>query len=519
MKYIKTYNESIKHLLKPKSEDDIKIELDKMDSYSKLIKGCEYDMLWLVKQSLKEGVDPSVNFNIAIETACESGSEEVVEFLLNDERVDPTIHKNSCVYLSSINGHVNILKLLLKDKRVDPSDDGNVALWETFENYSDNGYNDERYADIIRLLVNDKRVRNRLTKDDYKELWDNVNLDKPISESIRHLLKPKSEEDILKSSKNLSPEDKLEKGCRYNIPWLVKQALEEGVDPVDHSNLLVILSQYGYLEIVKILLADKRMDPTCYENSPIAYAYFKNHIDIIKELLKDDKVRNSLSKIDLERYEKKVSSLNESINVSKYDWEYSRINNKVGNLYYASKYKLSMINLYELSKSLIDFNEKETMLMTIITISILTKENKEKIKKLFELASSYNITQKDIDNLVNKFTTIKNIFKIVASKYEIVINDMSDLLVNTNLLIPFINVLISLIEQQKLNIDILSKPLEEIQKELGEEKYKLMFNRIERKLEIMLLNNSKFKDVKYTEPYRKSHEFKPIHIRTKKITL
>jgi hypothetical protein len=46
-----------------------------------------------------------------------------------------------------------------------------------------------------------------------------------------------------------------------------------------------------------------------------------------------------------------------------------------------------------------------------------------------------------------------------------------------------------------------------------------MFDRIERKLSIMVSNTSKFKDVKYTEPYRKSHELKPIHMRTKRITL
>lgn len=377
---------------------------------------------------------------------------------------------------------------------------------------------------------------------------------KTYNESIKHLLKPKNEEDVLKTINKLTPKEKLYKACTYGILSVVKEAIEkDGVDPsisrnepleiaCEHGNIEIVkylltfdsvdpstdrnstvisAAMYGYEDLLKLLLKDERVDPSDNYNRALKKAKQHKHYNIVKILLDDDRVINRLKEDDeLSFYIwMKNENVNESLNVSKYEWEYSRINNKVGKLYYTSKYKLSVANLYELSKLLTNFSEKETMLMVITTISILTRENKEKVSKLFELLSQYNINQKDIDNLVNKFTTIKNIFKVVAKKYDVIINDIHDVLLNTSLLIPFINVLISLIEQQKLNVDNLSKPLNDIKNELGDDKYNLMFDRIERKLSIMVLNTSKFKDVKYTEPYRKSHGLKPIHMRTKRITL
>jgi len=375
------------------------------------------------------------------------------------------------------------------------------------------------------------------------------------NESIKYFLKPKKEEDVLNIINKLTPKDKLYKGCTYGLLSVVKDAIEkDGVDPsISRNEPLEIACEHGNIDIVKYLLTFDSVDPSTDRNSPIISAAMYGYEDLVKLLLKDERVdpsdkhNRALKKADQNKYnkivkillnddrvinrlkmddelsfyirEKNYENTNESLNVSKYEWEYSRINNKVGKLYYASKYKLSVANLYELSKLLTNFSDKEVMLMTITAISILTRESKEKVEKLFELLSQYNISQKDIDNLVNKFTTIKNIFKVVASKYDIVINNIYDMLSNTTLLIPFINVLITLIEHQKLNIDILSKPLNDIKNELGDDKYNLMFDRIERKLSIMVSNTSKFKDVKYTEPYRKSHELKPIHMRTKRITL
>ena len=44
---------------------------------------------------------------------------------------------------------------------------------------------------------------------------------KPYNESIKDFLKPKPEDDIIKSVENLPMKDRLIKGLLYNIKWLV----------------------------------------------------------------------------------------------------------------------------------------------------------------------------------------------------------------------------------------------------------------------------------------------------------
>jgi len=47
------------------------------------------------------------------------------------------------------------------------------------------------------------------------------------NESIRDLMKPKSEEDIKKSLEDLNPTNKIKKGCEHNLKWLILQGIEE----------------------------------------------------------------------------------------------------------------------------------------------------------------------------------------------------------------------------------------------------------------------------------------------------
>ena len=59
MKYLKLYNESIKDLLKPKSEEEIKNSMldSKLSDQQKFLKACEYGFEWLVKDMIEKGFD------------------------------------------------------------------------------------------------------------------------------------------------------------------------------------------------------------------------------------------------------------------------------------------------------------------------------------------------------------------------------------------------------------------------------------------------------------------------------
>lgn len=54
-----------------------------------------------------------------------------------------------------------MVKLLLQDERVDPSDVENLAIKEATEN---------GHKEVVKLLLQDKRVRDKLPKEEFKTL-------------------------------------------------------------------------------------------------------------------------------------------------------------------------------------------------------------------------------------------------------------------------------------------------------------------------------------------------------------
>ena len=105
-----------------------------------------------------------------------------------------------------------------------------------------------------------------------------------INESLKDKLRGKSEQEILNNNKNLSPEEKLEKGAQYGFLPLVKQAIGEGIDPsVNDNYALELASEKGHLNVVKELLKDERVNPSDGFNYAIGVASMNGHLDIVKE--------------------------------------------------------------------------------------------------------------------------------------------------------------------------------------------------------------------------------------------
>jgi ankyrin repeat protein len=72
-----------------------------------------------------------------------------------------------------------------------------------------------------------------------------------------------------------------------------------------------LASEIGYLEVVKLLLSDKRVDPSANNNLAIQWASRKDHLEVVKLLLSDKRVRDSLDGRDLEKYQRQISTLKE----------------------------------------------------------------------------------------------------------------------------------------------------------------------------------------------------------------
>jgi hypothetical protein len=69
-------------------------------------------------------VDPSVDDNSAIRTACFMGHHEIMKLLLTDSRVDPSANENEAIVEvcnSSAYERDIVVQLLLADPRVDPA--------------------------------------------------------------------------------------------------------------------------------------------------------------------------------------------------------------------------------------------------------------------------------------------------------------------------------------------------------------------------------------------------------------
>jgi hypothetical protein len=58
----------------------------------------------------------------------------------------------------------------------------------------------------------------------------------------------------------------------------------------DHNHAIYIASRNGHAEIVKLLLADKRVDPSDEANHPIRGASLKGHAEVVRLLLADKRV-------------------------------------------------------------------------------------------------------------------------------------------------------------------------------------------------------------------------------------
>lgn len=107
MKYLKSYNESLRDKMTPKSPDDIKRDLMKLSPEDKIVKGTHHNNKDLIIMGVEEGGD----MEVALRWACQKGDTEMVTTLL-DKGVDP----NTYLALGTAVewGRIDIVKILLR---------------------------------------------------------------------------------------------------------------------------------------------------------------------------------------------------------------------------------------------------------------------------------------------------------------------------------------------------------------------------------------------------------------------
>lgn len=93
MKHIKSFNESVKDVLKPKSNEDILDSIKNLPDYQKMIKACKHHMTWLVKKLIDDGVDASFNDNMCLINCGILGYDDIVEILMKNQNVIKQLYK------------------------------------------------------------------------------------------------------------------------------------------------------------------------------------------------------------------------------------------------------------------------------------------------------------------------------------------------------------------------------------------------------------------------------------------
>lgn len=79
----------------------------------------------------------------------------------------------------------------------------------------------------------------------------------------------------------------LTEAIRINGVDLVKDLLKlKGIEQTEYNDAIRLASHKGYTEVVKALLEDPNVDPSCGGNYPIRSAMIKGYTDLVELLLK-----------------------------------------------------------------------------------------------------------------------------------------------------------------------------------------------------------------------------------------
>jgi len=163
-----------------------------------------------------------------------------------------------------------------------------------------------------------------------------------INESIKHL-KPRSEEEIRSSLKNLSSEEKLKTGAEEGLLWLVKDALNKGADVHAYNDYaLRLASDKGHVEVVKMLL-DAGANVHADNDGALRLASWSGHVEVVKVLL-DAGAYGHLEVVKLlKQYSKKKKRVNESIKHLK-----SRSEEELYNIWKKRIEEINQMNPYDM---------------------------------------------------------------------------------------------------------------------------------------------------------------------------
>ena len=186
----------------------------------------------------------------------------------------------------------------------------------------------------------------------------------------------------------------------------------------------------------------------------------------------------------------------EKLNIGKYQRSLQNFYKDSGYfLYYASTYNTATLVLIPvIEKFFPDYSMEQSLMLTVFSIAVLTKESKSKVENLYGYLLEHGVTYEDVEKTIILLTNIFEIFKAILNVSEQEIQRFTDMLSDTAILVPYLTVISSLIDNGFIELRMFSQPLQDLKDDLGEDQFKLLIHKILHKLDIITKSTDKFQN-------------------------
>lgn len=253
------------NILKPKSKDEIRQAALQISDPNQLLKTAieKIGDHELVKIAIERGADPN---RVASDSSIKNP--EIIKILITDPQT--RISPNSLIYKALKFGLEDEVIKLVKSNKLDPGQKNSLTLiWAV-------GFGRVK---LVKILLKDERVH------------------------------PESEEESIAEALSIA----IARGNNLLVKMLLN---DERINPAgDYNRPIKIACQFGNKEAFEMLLKDKRVDPsqedlsTSKPNYALTQAAENGHMDIVAELLKDKRVVQKLSEIELKKYQEMAKKI------------------------------------------------------------------------------------------------------------------------------------------------------------------------------------------------------------------